>query len=77
MRIMLAVFAISAAFAQHIEFDVASVKAAANVPFGGRIPILGGPMAEIIGFEGGPGTKTPGRIHLLGRKPQDASGKGV
>lgn len=65
MRTILVAFAISAAFAQHVEFEVASVKPAVNVPFGGRFPISG-PMAETIGFEGGPGSKTPGRIHYSG-----------
>jgi uncharacterized protein (TIGR03435 family) len=65
MRMILIVFAISAAFAQHVEFDVASVKPAVNAPFGGRLPIPG-PAAEAIGFEGGPGSKTPGRIHYSG-----------
>jgi uncharacterized protein (TIGR03435 family) len=65
MRTILVDFAISAAFAQHVEFEVASVKPAVNVPFGGRFPISG-PMAETIGFEGGPGSKTPGRIHYSG-----------
>src|ERR1035441_3910282 len=62
MRMILVAFAISAAFAQHPEFEVASVKRAVDVPFGGRIPISG-PLAERLGFEGGPGSNTPGRIH--------------
>ncbi|HEY6305297.1 MAG TPA: hypothetical protein VI488_02415 [Candidatus Angelobacter sp.] len=61
----LAAFAISAAFAQHAGFEVASVKQAVNVPFGGCIPISG-PLAERLGFEGGPGSNTPGRIHYSG-----------
>jgi uncharacterized protein (TIGR03435 family) len=62
---ILIAFAISAAFAQQTEFDVASVKPAVNAPFGGRFSISG-PVAEGIGFEGGPGSKTPGRIHYSG-----------
>jgi hypothetical protein len=65
MRMILVAFTISAAFAQQIEFAVASVKAAVNAAFGGRFPISG-PMAEMIGFGGGPGSKTPGRIHYSG-----------
>src|ERR1039458_4003357 len=65
MRMILVAFAISAAFAQHPEFEVASVKRAVDVPFGGRIPISG-PLAERLGFEGGPGSNTPGRIHYHG-----------
>lgn len=65
MRMILIVFALSAAFAQDVEFDVASVKPAVNAPFDGRFSISG-PVAEAIGFEGGPGSKTPGRIHYLG-----------
>ena len=64
MRIILVAFAISAAFAQHAEFEVASVKPTEDVPLGGRIP-LSGPLAE-IGFQGGPGSNTPGRIHYSG-----------
>lgn len=41
------------------------MKPAANAPFGGRFPIPG-PIAETIGFAGGPGSKTPGRIHYSG-----------
>jgi uncharacterized protein (TIGR03435 family) len=62
---ILIAFAISAAFAQQAEFDVASVKPALNAPFGGRFSVSG-PVAEAIGFEGGPGSKTPGRIHYSG-----------
>lgn len=65
MRVILVAFAISAAFAQQVEFDVASVRPAAGDPFGGRAPIAG-PVAEMLGFEGGPGSKTPGRIHYSG-----------
>jgi hypothetical protein len=38
MRLILVAFAISAAFAQHVEFEVASVKPAINAPFGGGLP---------------------------------------
>jgi uncharacterized protein (TIGR03435 family) len=65
MRLILVAFAISAAFAQHVEFEVASVKPAINAPFGGGLP-NSVPVAEILGFEGGPGSKTPGRIHYSG-----------
>ena len=65
MRMILVAFAISAAFAQHAEFEVASVKRAVDVPFRGGIPISG-PLAERLGFEGGPGSNTPGRIHYHG-----------
>src|ERR1019366_3136291 len=65
MRMILVAFAISAAFAQHAEFEVASVKRAGDVPFGGRIPISG-PVAERLGFQGGPGSNTPGRIPYFG-----------
>jgi uncharacterized protein (TIGR03435 family) len=65
MRMIPIVFAISAVFAQNVEFDVASVKPAASAPFDGRLSISG-PAAEQIGFEGGPGSKTPGRIHYSG-----------
>lgn len=41
MRIILAARAISAAFAQDAEFEVASVKPAVSVPFGGRFSISG------------------------------------
>src|SRR5215475_12363076 len=65
MRTNLVAFAISATFAQQIEFEVASVKPALNAALGERFRISG-PMAEMIGFEGGPGSKTPGRIHYSG-----------
>jgi uncharacterized protein (TIGR03435 family) len=65
MRVILIAFVISAAFAQNVEFEVASVKPTVNAPFGGRFPISG-PTAETFGFEGGPGSKTPGRIHYSG-----------
>ncbi len=62
MRTVVFALAISSAFAQRAEFEVASVKPAVTAPMGGRIPIAG-PLAEMLGFEGGPGSKTPGRIH--------------
>jgi uncharacterized protein (TIGR03435 family) len=65
MRVLLVAFAISAVFAQNVEFEVASVKRARNAPLDGRYPISG-LIAEQIGFEGGPGSKTPGRIHYSG-----------
>jgi uncharacterized protein (TIGR03435 family) len=46
------------------EFEVASVKPADAKDLR-EFPILG-PMAEMIGFEGGPGTKDPGRIRYHG-----------
>ncbi|HEY1336604.1 MAG TPA: TIGR03435 family protein [Bryobacteraceae bacterium] len=65
MRIILALLAITAASAQRLEFEVASVKPSVNAPFGGNVPIPG-PVAESMGFEGGPGSQTPGRIHYSG-----------
>ena len=47
------------------EFEVASVKPAADPPFGGRFPISG-PVAEMMGFNGGPGSKDPGRLTCTG-----------
>ncbi len=47
------------------EFEVASVKLAANPPFGGPASISG-PMAEMMGFNGGPGSKDPGRLTCTG-----------
>jgi uncharacterized protein (TIGR03435 family) len=65
MRVIVFLFAISVAVAQTVEFDVASVKPAASAPLDGRLQ-LSGHIAEMIGFEGGPGSKTPGRIHYTG-----------
>jgi len=65
MRMLPVAFAIFVAFAQNVEFEVASVKRAVNAPFGERFAIPG-PVAETIGFEGGPGSKSPGRIHYSG-----------
>ena len=65
MRMILIGFAISAALAQQVEFEVASLKPAANPPFAGRFS-SSDPLAEAIGFERGPGSKTPGRIHYSG-----------
>lgn len=47
------------------EFEVASVKPAANPPFGGRFPVSG-PVAALLGFSGGPGSKDPGRFTCAG-----------
>jgi uncharacterized protein (TIGR03435 family) len=69
------------------EFEVAAVKPA-NAQDRGRLASLPGPLAEMVGFEGGPGTDDPGRIHyhdvslkmLLARayqvKPAQISGPG-
>ena len=47
------------------EFEVASVKVA--VPQDrGPLTSLPGPVADMIGFDGGPGTKDPGRIKYHG-----------
>ena len=53
------------AFAQVQEFEVASVKPA-DKQEQSLFPNLRGPVAEIVGFEGGPGTKDPGRIFYHG-----------
>jgi uncharacterized protein (TIGR03435 family) len=47
------------------EFEVASVKPSVNPPFGGPVPISG-PLAEMIGFSGAPGSKDPRRITYTG-----------
>ena len=65
MRLILVTIAISAAFAQPAQFEVASVKQSQITPLGGHIP-LSGPVAESVGFGGGPGGNTPGRIHYSG-----------
>ena len=48
-----------------LEFEVASVKPA-DVRVRGPLPPLPGPVAEIVGFDGGPGTPDPGRINYHG-----------
>src|SRR5579883_3069846 len=65
MRMLLIAFAVCGAFAQNAEFEVASVKRAVNAPPGAQIA-LPASVAETIGFEGGPGSKTPGRIRYSG-----------
>ena len=47
------------------EFEVASVKPA-DKQDRDRFSNLSGPAAEIVGFEGGPGTQDPGRIRYRG-----------
>jgi uncharacterized protein (TIGR03435 family) len=47
------------------EFEAASVKPA-DKQDRGQFPNLSGPAAEIVGFEGGPGTQDPGRIRYRG-----------
>ena len=61
MRTFWLAMALSAMVARGQEFEVASVKAAApgSRPVG--VP-LSGPIAEMMGFSGGPGSKDPGRI---------------
>jgi uncharacterized protein (TIGR03435 family) len=46
------------------EFEAASVKPADKLVRG--LSSLPGPVAEMMGFEGGPGTQDPGRIHYHG-----------
>ena len=47
------------------EFEVASVKPA-DTRDQGPSASLPGPVAEIVGFEGGPGSRDPGRIYYHG-----------
>ena len=47
------------------EFEVASVKPADIRDRGPLLPFFG-PVAQIMGFEGGPGTHDPGRINYHG-----------
>jgi uncharacterized protein (TIGR03435 family) len=48
------------------EFEVASVKKADPQAPGPPLAILQGPMGQMIGFEGGPGSPDPGRINYHG-----------
>jgi uncharacterized protein (TIGR03435 family) len=49
------------------EFEVASVKPASAAEGGfGRQVLMSGPVAEMMGFSGGPGSKDPGRINYSG-----------
>jgi uncharacterized protein (TIGR03435 family) len=56
-------FSILTATGQGLEFEAASVKPADPHD---RTPSLPGPVAEMMGFEGGPGTPDPGRIRYHG-----------
>ena len=47
------------------EFEVASVKPA-DIRDRGPLPFLPAPVAELMGFDGGPGTHDPGRIDYHG-----------
>jgi uncharacterized protein (TIGR03435 family) len=47
------------------EFEVASVKPA-DMRDRSPLPPLPGPVAEIVGFDGGPGTQDPDRINYRG-----------
>ena len=60
MRVIVASFFFSLLLADAQEFEVASVKpdrTASSFP---------GPLSDMMAFEGGPGTKDPGRIRYHG-----------
>ncbi|MDR3700648.1 MAG: TIGR03435 family protein [Candidatus Sulfopaludibacter sp.] len=56
----------SAQTPQAPSFEVASVKPAAPNGPAGVMPFLKGPMEEQVRFQGGPGSKDPGRIDYVG-----------